>query len=204
MEIYKLIPKAIAEISAIAKTHKNSHQGYMFRSIDDVYNAVNSALSNNSLSLSVNYEFISSEQKEKTKTVLLKGTFKVFAPDGSFLESVTFGEANDTSDKAFNKAMSAAYKYFFFQVFVIPTEEKKDSEFDSIPNPEKKQNVDETKQLADMLKRAGLSDNQIRMFAKEKGIAQGAEGRAEKIKIMLENPEMLNQSIELFIKNQKL
>ena len=41
------------------------------------------------------------------------------------------GEGMDSGDKATNKAMSAAQKYAFFQVFCIPTEEPKDSELDS-------------------------------------------------------------------------
>ena len=55
-----------------------------------------------------------------------------FAPDGSSVIAETVGEGLDMSDKASNKAMSAAYKYALFQVFCIPTAEAKDSERDSI------------------------------------------------------------------------
>lgn len=38
------------------------------------------------------------------------------------------GEAMDSGDKSCNKAMSAAQKYAFLQIFCIPTEEPKDTE----------------------------------------------------------------------------
>jgi hypothetical protein len=37
----------------------------------------------------------------------------------------------DSGDKASNKAMSVAYKYAFMQIFCIPTEEEKDTEYKS-------------------------------------------------------------------------
>jgi hypothetical protein len=44
----------------------------------------------------------------------------VAAVDGSMHTVVTFGEAMDSSDKATNKAMSAAYKYAAILAFCIP------------------------------------------------------------------------------------
>lgn len=52
----------------------------------------------------------------------------VSAVDGSMHTARTMGEAMDTSDKATNKAMSAAYKYVCFEVFCIPTAGENDSE----------------------------------------------------------------------------
>jgi hypothetical protein len=52
----------------------------------------------------------------------------VCAEDGSKHTVRTFGEAMDMSDKATNKAMSAAYKYAAFQTFAIPTEADNDAD----------------------------------------------------------------------------
>ena len=46
--------------------------------------------------------------------------------DGSSVETVNVGEAMDSGDKGFNKAMSIALKYSLLQMFLIPTEEQKD------------------------------------------------------------------------------
>ena len=42
--IYQKIPEAIAKIGSIGKNKRNQQQGFMFRGIDDVYNAVNPIL----------------------------------------------------------------------------------------------------------------------------------------------------------------
>jgi hypothetical protein len=42
--------------------------------------------------------------------------------DGSSIWTEVIGEAADTGDKAYNKAMSIAYKYALFQLLCIPTE----------------------------------------------------------------------------------
>ena len=52
----------------------------------------------------------------------------VAAEDGSKHTACTFGEAMDSSDKATNKAMSAAYKYAAFMTFAIPTEGENDAD----------------------------------------------------------------------------
>ena len=82
---------------------------------------------------------------QNTRTVILKGNYKITAEDGSYEEVTTFGEAIDFGDKAFNKAMSQALKYCLFQVFCIPTEEEKDTEHKSPEIPEKYQKRAEAK-----------------------------------------------------------
>ena len=42
--IFQQIPKAIAEIGAIGKNKRNQQQGFQYRGIDDVYNAVSPVL----------------------------------------------------------------------------------------------------------------------------------------------------------------
>jgi len=43
-KIYKAIPCIMGEINAIGKNKKNTQQGFMYRGIDDVMNAINPAL----------------------------------------------------------------------------------------------------------------------------------------------------------------
>jgi hypothetical protein len=57
-----------------------------------------------------------------TREATLTVQFDFVGPDGSTLSAVTIGEATDTSDKASNKAMTAAFKYALLIVFAIPTE----------------------------------------------------------------------------------
>lgn len=166
-QIYTLIAKAMGEIGAIAKDRKNQQQGFAYRGIDDVYNTLQPILARNGLfCLPVQMDII--EQKERTTQrggtllcTLIKSTFRVYAPDGSFVEGETFGEAMDSGDKSFNKAMSIAQKYFYFQTFSIPTAELVDPDAEShdlapkpksAPKPEQKPEPKQTKAkfVADM------------------------------------------------------
>jgi len=70
------------------------------------------------------------ERKSANNTTLIYSIvtvkFTMYAPDGSSVSGTVVGEGMDSGDKATNKAMSIAMKYFCFQVFCIPTEEMKD------------------------------------------------------------------------------
>ena len=130
-QIYGLIGKAIKMIGAIGKDKKNPQQGFMYRGIDQVYNALNPVMSE--LGIFLVPEVL--EQKREERTTLKGGAliytiltikFTVFAPDGSSVSMVVVGEGMDSGDKSTNKAMSVAMKYAMFQLFCIPTEEMKD------------------------------------------------------------------------------
>jgi len=140
--ILSLIPEAIGMVKAVGKNHKNQLQNYAFRSIDDFMAEISSVLSTLKITIAPNYTVIASDvvaaANGKTyKSVLLKGDYIISAPDGSFITASTIGEAYDYSDKACNKAMSTAFKYMIMQVFCIPTEEKKDTEYESIETTNK-------------------------------------------------------------------
>lgn len=130
--------KVYAAISAVArdmattgisKDRKNAQQGFHFRGIDQVYNALAPALVNHGLVILPRItERTVTERTTKQGGVLfyvvVKADFDfVSTEDGSIHTVTTYGEAMDSGDKATNKAMSIAYKYAAFQAFCIPTEE---------------------------------------------------------------------------------
>lgn len=107
---------------------------YAFRGIDDVYNALAPLLAEHGLTIlprMISRDVV--ERKSSSGSALFYVTVEaefdfVAAEDGSAHTVRTFGEAMDSSDKATNKAMSAAYKYAAFMAFAIPTEGDNDSE----------------------------------------------------------------------------
>jgi hypothetical protein len=130
MNVYKAINKVQAALShtGISKDRKNTQgSGYMFRGIDDVYNAIAPLLAEHGLCILP--RVLSRQCEERTSKsggalfyVTVEAEFDfVCAEDGSKHTVKTFGEAMDSGDKATNKAMSAAYKYAAFQAFSIPT-----------------------------------------------------------------------------------
>ena len=135
--IFNAIPKIMAEVGAIEKTRTNTQgSGYKFRGIDDVYAALHPVLVKNNVFFvpsvleSIREERISKAGGNLIYTIL-KVKYTFYAEDGSSFECITAGEAMDSGDKSCNKAMSAALKYALFQVFCIPTEEEKDTEYNT-------------------------------------------------------------------------
>lgn len=133
--IYQLIGKAIGMIGAIGKDKVNSQQGFKYRGIDQVYNALNPVMAE--LGIFFCPEVIDQKREERvTKNgavltyTLLTIRFTAYAPDGSSVSMTVVGEGMDSGDKSSNKAMSVAMKYAMFQLFCIPTEEMKDPDAD--------------------------------------------------------------------------
>lgn len=136
MSVYKAINAVQAELAreGITKDRRNQQQGYNFRGIDDVYNALAPLLAKHGLC--VLPRILTREVVERTTQkggvlfyVTVEAEFDfVASEDGSKHVVRTFGEAMDSADKATNKAMSAAYKYAAFQAFAIPTEGDNDAD----------------------------------------------------------------------------
>lgn len=141
MNIYESIAAIIGEIPAVGKDKKA--QGYNYRGIDDVMNAMQPLLAK--YKLFIVPEVLEQKREERTSKngglliySICKVKYTFYAEDSSNISAVVIGEAMDSSDKATNKAMSAAFKYALFQTFCIPTEEMLDSEQDTHePAPQK-------------------------------------------------------------------
>lgn len=134
-KIFELIPEAMKRIGAIGKDSMNKQQGFKYRGIDAVYNALNPVMAE--LGLFVVPEILDHRREERetennyngqVKKSILKYSiltikYTMYAPDGSNVSCVVVGEGMDSGDKASNKAMSIGLKYACFQLFMIPTEE---------------------------------------------------------------------------------
>jgi hypothetical protein len=135
-QIYSLIGQAMKKIGSVGKTSKNQQQGFLYRGIDAVMNALSPVMAD--LGLFIVPEVLEQTREERTNkngTTLLYSILKIkytmFAPDGSNVSCVVIGEGMDTGDKASNKAMAIGLKYAAFQMFMIPTEEMKSADPDA-------------------------------------------------------------------------
>jgi YHS domain-containing protein len=136
MNVYQSIAQVQKKLAheGISKARENKSQGYKFRGIDDVYNALAPVLAEHGLCILP--RILSREVAEReTKNggvlfyVTVEAEFDfVSAEDGTKHTVKTYGEAMDSGDKATNKAMSAAYKYACMQAFCIPTEGDNDAD----------------------------------------------------------------------------
>lgn len=136
MKVYQAINavQAALAVEGISKSRKNEQQGYKFRGIDEVYNALSPLLAKHGLCILPRCTERTVVERTNAKgTALFYVTVRaefdfVASEDGSKHTVTTYGEAMDSGDKATNKAMSAAYKYAAMQAFSIPTEGDNDAD----------------------------------------------------------------------------
>jgi hypothetical protein len=137
-QIFGLIGKAMEDIGAIGKDSVNKQQGFKYRGIDAVMNAMNPVMRKYGLFLTP--EVLDHKREERQTSSggrliysILTMRYTMYAPDGSSVSAVVIGEGMDSGDKASNKAMSVAMKYAMFQLFCIPTEEMVDPDSETPP-----------------------------------------------------------------------
>ena len=129
--IYQKMANILKETKAITKGRRNQQQGFQFRGIDDVMNELHEVFAKNEVFILQEVQGFTTENRQTKSGSLNTFTratikFKYVTTDGSYVETVNIGEAQDTGDKGMNKAMSIALKYSLLQMFLIPTEEQKD------------------------------------------------------------------------------
>lgn len=165
--IFELLPKVAGDIGAVGKNGVNRDQKYKFRGIDDFLNAAHVALTKHGVTIIprvVQRDVVRGQTKSGTPNIWigLTAEFAFYATDGSSVSAIITSEGLDTSDKATNKALSAALKYALIQVFSIPTvdidEADNDSPELSVPGPTRGQLV---RDLTDVIKAKGLETSDV-------------------------------------------
>lgn len=164
-KIYQAIVDAMNDIGAIGKNKKNQQQGFMYRGIDAVMNAIQPALIKNKIFVVPQVLEQTREERQTARggnliysVCRIKYTF--FTTDGSSIETIVVGEGMDSGDKATNKAMSIAFKYACFQVFCIPTEEMKDPDAECHEVAHKKQE-NFTAKIRKMIAERGIEEGTV-------------------------------------------
>jgi len=124
--VHQAVLEVMASIGAVGKG--SQQQGFAFRGIDAVLNAVSPAMRAAGLTIhpaKVDHRRgVQQFSGGKTGAQIDVTVDYVFTgPDGSTFTTQVAAEANDVSDKATAKAMSVAYRTCMIQTFAIPTEE---------------------------------------------------------------------------------
>lgn len=127
--IHVALSNAMREITAVGKADRNTTQGYDFRGIDAVVNAVGPAFRNAGIVCIPTVLDYQEERFQTTKGAALKGVsvkvrYTLYGPAGDSLSGETYGEAADSGDKATPKAFSVAYRIFLLQALCIPTSDR--------------------------------------------------------------------------------
>jgi hypothetical protein len=133
--IHEAMVTVLRDVSAVAKDQVNSAQGFKFRGVDDIVNAVGPALRKAGVFVvpsvvdtrvedltpqNLDGRMVSRFKTSVTRCVLTVD-YMFVAGDGSSITSRVTAESVDSGDKAVAKAWSVAYRTVLWQTFVIPT-----------------------------------------------------------------------------------
>lgn len=129
MEIIQKLNLIMTEVGAVGKDERNQHQGFSFRGIDSVVNAVSPVLRKHGVVVVPNvienhYQVIEVGAKRTAQShARLVVAYTFYASDGSNIKAVVASEAMDSGDKATAKAMSVAFRIALLQALSLPTDE---------------------------------------------------------------------------------
>lgn len=115
------------EVRSVGKGDFNEDQGFRFRGVDSVVNAVGPALRTHQVAVVpkriVNIETVEYETRRGTRMVNKQVTveWEVRGPAGDSFTGEAVGEAADAGDKSISKAQSVSYRVFLLTSLCIPT-----------------------------------------------------------------------------------
>lgn len=142
--LYKHMSQVLAEVRAIPKTGRNQFFKYDYMTADDIMTHLRDLLSKHGIAVfarmdgdPVSVEAGNTKGGQPRYRVVAKFVFTLAcAETGASVECPWYGEAIDEQDKAFNKAATAAMKYWLMKTFLLTTgDEEQDTEFDGHHKP---------------------------------------------------------------------
>ena len=127
--IQQALTAVMQDVGAVGKGRR-IEQGpakYAYRGIEDMLSKIQPAFVAHGIVcypqvLSAEYRDGTTKNGGSTREATMHVRFVFLGPAGDSIEVETIGEATDTSDKASNKAMTAAYKYALLLTLAIPTQ----------------------------------------------------------------------------------
>lgn len=135
--IYRRLADINKEIGVVEKNRRNEAQRFMFRGIDDVMNNLHPLFAKHEVVIFTEVldhktESVQTSRGTHMRYTIVKVKYTFMTTDGSYHDTIAYGEAADMGDKGTPKALSIALKYALLQLFLIPTEEAKDVEEDDV------------------------------------------------------------------------
>jgi hypothetical protein len=126
--VIEVLGAVMEDVSAVGKKDRNTQQGYDFRGIDAVINAVGPAFRRHGIvpapiKSEAKYRDVLTINGKPSRECTVTVTYRFYGPAGDFIDCEVPGESMDFGDKGAPKAMSVAYRIALLQVLCIPTHE---------------------------------------------------------------------------------
>ena len=129
LSIAQALSEVMKAVGGIAKKDRNQSQGFNFRGIDSVVNAVSPQLQKFGVVVVPaveDYEYATVEigrNRTAMGHVRVRVRYTFIGPKGDAISATVVGEAMDSGDKATAKAMSVAFRTALLQALCLPTDE---------------------------------------------------------------------------------
>lgn len=126
--VFEALSRVMADVQAVGKGDRNREQGYDFRGIDAVVNAVGPKLREHGVLvvpelLESAWRDVRTSRDKPARECTVKVRYTFYGPAGDSIVAVTPGESMDFGDKGAAKAMSVAFRIALLQALAIPTHE---------------------------------------------------------------------------------
>ncbi len=126
--VIEALARVMEDVRAVAKGDRNQQQGYQFRGIDAIMNAVGPVLRRHGVVVmphleEVHYRDVQTSQGKPSRECTVTVRYRFHGPAGDYLDCVTPGESMDFGDKGAPKAMSVAYRIALLQALCLPTQD---------------------------------------------------------------------------------
>lgn len=124
--IVEALSAVMEDVRAVGKDDRNQQQGYQFRGIDSVVNAVGPVLRRHGVivvptGVEAHYRDVQTSTGKPSRECTVKAKYRFYGPEGDFIDAEVPGESMDFGDKGAPKAMSVAYRILLLQALCIPT-----------------------------------------------------------------------------------
>ena len=130
LSVHVLWAQVMEGVRSIAKGDYNEDQGFSFRGVDSVVDAVGPALRRAGIFVVPHRvrEHSATEYVTKRGTRMVNRVvrvqWRVYGPRGDWFPGESMGEAADSGDKSLSKAQSVAYRVYLLQALNVPTGER--------------------------------------------------------------------------------
>ena len=118
----------MGDVQGIRKGQRNAQQGYTFRGIDAVMNAVGPVLREHHVAVvpvevDATWRDTQTTQGKAARECTVRVTYRVYGPAGDHFDIASIGESMDAGDKGAPKAMSVALRTALLQALCVPTDD---------------------------------------------------------------------------------
>jgi len=124
--IFEALGAVMEGVQSVGKKDRNNQQGYDFRGIDAVVNAVGPHLRKHGVIVvpaksEARYRDVQTSTGKPSRECTVTVTYRFFGPAGDHIDCEVPGESMDFGDKGAPKAMSVAFRVALLQALCIPT-----------------------------------------------------------------------------------